>query len=596
MSGLSQNDLKAYQALAAVDAEKGYLFAVAWKSSALGMESGVSPYSDPVELETLTGVQIDVSGFQAMGSDSVLNVVPDAADKVCIYVCRLAWGLDQRDGNPQFHLLLETDIPDVAGPRNASRIVTYSGTRTEKEILIDRTPVYNRVAFPGFAAIGVDQNRVVGANLLPYSTGRVTTVVGSHFVTPLRAYTQLMDGSTVYSPSVLGYGYRADLTRTPVVGAWFKDREIRIEGDPGLYLIRDVQVPPGEMVQDESFAEPSLWTLGTGWTVGQTAAGENAAMFRGKTSPADAYLTIGTQEGQVVAGAQYEITLTVRSVYFLDPTDATQGLWASIGESAKPSVLIRTAGVHVLTVTAGTGLATFRLGAKGGLGVEIDVVAAIVPVAGDGLMRLYIENGDGEPFTVDSPTDGATFEIVGRPTRVGWSEVTTDGVLQECGRLLNYMDLDMPGDSLKAVAQVSGMLALVGERQTAFFVQSTGAYDDVPQTGVPYPRAQYLTGGTVAGRTVVSLPDGSAAWLTPSGTIAIATAQGVSEHPVSTRIGDWIRNWKKLDQRLLDRAYGVFVPDLGAYAIFFRPEGTPTLGEIPEQPPVDLHARWEATT
>jgi hypothetical protein len=73
-----------------------------------------------------------------------------------------------------------------------------------------------------------------------------------------------------------------------------------------------------------------------------------------------------------------------------------------------------------------------------------------------------------------------------------------------------------------------------------------------------------------------------------------ATAEGLSEHPLSARIAGWLGNHKEVDQRLLEHAWGVFVPELEAYALHFLAPDDPALfGEVAEQPPVDQYARWQ---
>jgi hypothetical protein len=627
-------DQTAYSALAAADPDKAYLFAYSLYDTANDIESGLSPYTMPVLFSEVANdqgvvpfnVEIDLSGYAIQGGDVQVNSVPSEDIHVRLYACRLAWGVDTITEYPFLKMLVEVPVPPADGPGGSSRILRYTNARSETDILSDRSPVYDRVPAPPCTILGVDGQRVVFSGVTPYSVGRVTTFAEGHRVRPLRAYTRVSDGATIYSDTAQGAGYLPDWENTPQFGAWLRNREIRIAGDPATYWVRDVVTPPGEMVADENFADADSWpTTGAGWSFGKNDANQTCAKFRGSTSadfPAGGgRITYTVPDGIVVPGQIYPITVVVSAAYFCWATHSgytasltviLNGISGTIPLVAGSSTVSVVAGAHGGGTSGSTGDRVV-LFAMGGKGCEIDVTAISIPLPGDGISELYVERGaNSDPFTANSDVayklsgdlkdNGLTYEIMGYPTRFWFSEVSIgSGLVQECTRLTNYLDINMPGEEIKGVVGVHGMFGVVGQQHTAFYNQNNNAIDDVPTTGAPYPSTQILAGGTVSGRTIATMLDGSATWLTPNGTIARAsmvvsttTAQGVTETPVSGRIGDWIRNWKRIDTRLLKEAHGVFVQELGAYALFLRPSTDTAMGLIPEQPPVDQYARWQS--
>lgn len=328
------------------------------------------------------------------------------------------------------------------------------------------------------------------------------------------------------------------------------------------------------------------------------------AKYRGHGSTK--YISIAIPTTALTATAPnnvYNVTLVVRKCDFLDANDTSQGVWVTLCGAA--STKVTTAGTFVLPVTV-TSLtdATFRIYAHGPVGCEIDVSAVEFPLAGAGGMQLYIErNGEpydnGDPDTTHDPVT-VNYEIVGYPTRLYYSVVSTAGILQDSiFSGTNYTDLDMPGDEIQGFAIVRGMLMVLGRDRSCFLVQNAGAIDDVPATGSPYPAPQFVRGGTISGRTIALTPDRSAIWLTPHGTIATANGTGIVEHAVSPLVSGYFRNHAQVDARLFVAAHALYHPELQAFVLYLMGSDDPTyglLGSVSDQPMVDLHARWTSGT
>lgn len=199
-----------------------YTFCFSWKNSVTGRESAPSPLTPPLSITAGVPVRMSYRGYLAGYPTGSMNTAPDGADKICVYMSRSQWGVDETTGGPLLKLMEEYDIPEDGAP------YLYLGTeRAEEDILLDRSPNYQAYSLPACGVGLVDGNRLLVAGQKDYSIGQV--VVDS------RSAYQIVTRVVATADS------------TPQFGPWCEGRTIHIEGiERDGFVVKAIQDTDGE--------------------------------------------------------------------------------------------------------------------------------------------------------------------------------------------------------------------------------------------------------------------------------------------------------------------------------------------------------------
>lgn len=183
---------------------------------------------------------------------------------------------------------------------------------------------------------------------------------------------------------------------------------------------------------------------------------------------------------------------------------------------------------------------------------------------------MYVARGENGLPPGGYSTGDLTYTVLGWRNRLFFSAITTLGIFPEQWPLENTLDLDMQGDEIMALCHAGEFLLVVGRQVVVYLLQNHGAIDDVPATGPPYsnPRFVYGCPGCQARRSVAQLPNNTAMWLSPAGKIAIATAAGVQQHPLSEMFRGWVSSQDKIDTDKLTQSHACYIPLYQWYVLF----------------------------
>jgi hypothetical protein len=149
----------------------------------------------------------------------------------------------------------------------------------------------------------------------------------------------------------------------------------------------------------------------------------------------------------------------------------------------------------------------------------------------------------------------------------------------------NVVTIPFVNDEYQTPAHAGEYLILLGKEQVFRTLIDRTVTDE--QGPIAYPKPELIHGmpGTIAPRSVVSLPDGRIAWWTPDNRLALGNAGGFSyfegndpDRPMSERYKGWLQT--NCDPEYIQFAHAYFDRERDWYVIHFVADGA---GSCPEQ-------------
>ena len=515
------------------------LVAVSYYDSKRDLESGLSPFSDVLDVPDNGGVNIDISGFyQGIVAGAVNTALVDTGanrggsvngeyegqvDKVRVYFHKPEFGTEnfqQATSSIDFpltRLAIEIDIPTIDSSSDASpgkSVVPFTNQRTLNAILADIGPPLFKGFPPATSRIAAGVKRMIAAGQEDYAVGQVSV-------------TQESNIASLVIPS------------TGSASSWFLDGD----DNTGTGSLSAGPTPTSAVVTE-------TWVIVA-------------------TSPT-AFTVTGSVSGLQVA------TGTVDSLYTTDAADLTFTL-TGVPVSGDTHTFKTFSVAHDTPV--------FGLWMEGrSFQVEGDEreygVLKVIDSNADGVYdQMWIGTGPGllEPY--QGATDAtASYRLAGDPDDVFFSANTTDrGIQPEQFPVQNTVEVNLPNDAINAIATLGeGIFAIFGRQGVHIIREDANALDDPPGSFPAFRRPKLMSGapGCLAPRTVASLPGGAAVYLGQENEVAVINPSGAQPYTLASNIKGWLSTESKVNPNMLNHAHGAYSRDKNSYFMFMAKQSS----------------------